>query len=171
MIRRAWASAAVLQAGLRVGILVGILVGTLGACDEDEPAFDPPMIVGPYLGSVPLGPDTRTRLPAPAETIAPDDQPRFYWYHPEAPGQTLTWEVRAETTALAHGSLIHTEDQPVPAGPENAQGMQGFDPTRLSRGGARRNAAGRLEWLPGIYSAKARLGRAEPFATGIFEVR
>lgn len=139
-------------------------------CGDGDGAVGPPLVAGPFLGEVPLEPDTRTRLPAPAETIAPDDRPRFYWYHPDAPGRTITWEVRAETTALEHGSLIHVEQTQVPPGETNVQGVVRLDPMRLNRGGARRNEAGRLEWLPGIYSIKGRLGDAEPFGTGIFEV-
>lgn len=151
--------------------LACVLLQSLGAgCGDDDGASSPPLVAGPFLGEVPLEPDTRTRLPAPAETIAPSDRPRFYWYHAEAPGRTITWEVRAETTALEHGTVIHTEGQAVPEGAANAQGVVRIDPKRLNRGGARRNQAGRLEWLPGIYSIKGRFGDAEPFGTGIFEV-
>lgn len=144
----------------------------LTACGDDGPAaIDPPLITGPYSGNLELGPDTRHRLPAGLETISPGDAPRFYWYHPDAAGKTLTFEVRAETTALAHGTLIHAETLDVSAAEGVPQGMIRFDPTRLSEGGARRNPQGQLEWLTGIYSVKGRLAGAEHFATGIFEVR
>lgn len=129
------------------------------------------MVVGPYLGSVQLTEDTRARLPDPVPAIAPDDRPRFYWFHPEAAGSTLAFEVRAETTALEHGSLIHRESLEIESGAPT-QGIVRFDPTELSRGGASRGADGTLQWLPGVYSVKAILGGAEEsFATAIFEVR
>ena len=149
-----------------------LLTLVLAACgDDDRPVIDPPLITGPYSGNLELGPDTRHRLPQAIETISPGDAPRFYWFHPDAAGETITWEVRAETTALAHGTLIHTEELVVPAGEAPPQGMIRLDPTRLSEGGARRNTRGQLEWLPGIYSVKGRFGTGDHFATGIFEVR
>ncbi len=154
---------------MRSALAAAALLLSCAACDDEPEQVDPPMVAGPYLGTVQLGPDTRTRLPSAAETIGPDDRPRFYWYCADAPGKTITWEVRAETTALEHGALIHTAEEPVGAG--TVQGMVRIDPSRLSRGGARRSADGRLEWLPGIYSVKGRLDGAEPFGTGIFEVR
>ena len=142
-----------------------------GCGDDDVAVIDPPLVTGPYPGALELGPDTRHRLPVGLETIGPHDLPRFYWYHPDAAGKTITWEVRAETTALAHGTVIHVETLEVPAAEAVPQGMVRFDPTRLSEGGARRNPQGQLEWLSGIYSVKGRLEGGDHFATGIFEVR
>lgn len=149
-------------------LALGLLVG---GCGDDDGPEEPAMVVGPYQGNVQLGEDTRTRLPDPVDRVGPRAKPRFYWFHPGAEGRTLRFEVRAETTALEHGSLIHAESVDVP--PEGVpQGMLRLDPGELSRGGARRGAAGRLEWLPGVYSVKAFLGDAQDsFATAIFEVR
>lgn len=153
------------------GLLVVVVLGLAGACGDDDGPEEPAMVVGPYVGNVQLTPDTRSRLPDPEQSIAPDDQPRFYWFHPDAAGKTIAFEVRAETTALEPGSLIHREEVRVDAQPP-AQGLLRLDPAALSRGGARRGDSGRLEWLPGVYSVKAFLdGSSESFATAIFEVR
>jgi hypothetical protein len=141
----------------------------LGACGDDAGAVETPLIVGPYGGNLQLEPDTYTRLPPSLDAISPGQTARFYWYHPGAAGRTITFEVRAETTALAHGTVIHTEAHVVPGG--STHGMVAFEPRRLSQGGARRGERGQLEWLDGIYSVKGRLDGGEHFATGIFEVR
>lgn len=154
-----------------LSLLLSVLLPALGACGDDDGPVEPPIVVGPYLGSVELTEDTRTRLPDPQASIAPSDEPRFYWFNARAGGETLTFEVRAETTALEHGSLIHREQ--VQASAQGVpQGVLRLDPTALSRGGARRGTGGKLEWLPGVYSVKAFLGSGtESFATAIFEVR
>lgn len=147
------------------------LVLVLAACGDDDAVVDPPLITGPYPGNLELTEHTRHRLPAALATISQGDTPRFYWHHPDAAGKAITFEVRAETTALEHGTLIHTETVEVPADAAIPQGMFRIDPRSLSQGGARRNERGQLEWLTGLYSVKGKLEGAEPFATGLFEVR
>jgi len=154
-----------------VASVLAVLLVALGACGDDDGPTEPAMVVGPYLGNVELTEDTRTRLPDPEPSIPASAEPRFYWVHPDAAGKTLAFEVRAEATALEHGTLIHREEVQVDAA-GIPHGILRLDRTALSRGGARRGDRRRLEWLPGVYSVKAYLdGAGESLATAVFEVR
>ncbi|MBW2460724.1 MAG: hypothetical protein JRH11_03695, partial [Deltaproteobacteria bacterium] len=82
-------------------------------------------------------------------------------------GGSLRFEVRAEATALAQGSVIHREQTPIPAGRE--QGFFAVDPRELSEGGGRR-VGGHFEWLPGLYSITGSVGATE-VGRVLFEIR
>jgi len=124
------------------------------------------MMAGPFAGEFALTEETRLRLPAAEDQLASGDVARFYWYAPEAAGASLSFEVRAEATALAQGTVIHREDLPIPAGRE--QGFFTVDPRELSEGGGRR-VGGHFEWLAGLYSIRGSLGATE-VGSVIFEV-
>jgi len=145
------------------------LVAAVG-CGDDAASSDPPIIVGPYARDIALEADTRAALPRAREHVGIHDAPRFYWHHPGVAGETLTFELRAEATALEQGTVVHTATVEVPEDAHPPQGLVDLHPTEFNQGGARRNRAGNLEWLPGTYSLKGRTG-GEIFATLVFEVR
>ena len=146
---------------------LAVALWSLG-CGDDSAAPPPgAMLAGPYAGSVELNDDTRTHLPAANESVAPADDVRFYWYAQEAMGKALAFEVRAETTALEAGSVLHRVEEQV--GESQFQGMLSVGPHELSRGGARQ-VDGHTRWLEGLYSVRIFVDDVE-LATALFEVR
>jgi len=125
------------------------------------------MIAGPYAEE-PTMRDHFHRNPDPGvERVALEAPVFFYWYLPSGTGR-LAWEVKAEAAgALSHGTVVHTESFAVDG---KTQGTVSFRPQRLSRGGARRNASGRLEWVDGLYSATVKAGDRE-IGNVLFQVR
>jgi len=96
----------------------------------------------------------------------PADQARFYWYAQEAAGKSIEFEVRAESTVLVAGTVIHRVEEQV--GEDQVQGMMSVGPRDLNLGGAAQ-VDGSPRWLEGLYSVRIFVDGSE-LATGLFHV-
>ncbi|MBW2462420.1 MAG: hypothetical protein JRH11_12300, partial [Deltaproteobacteria bacterium] len=113
-------------------LLLILAAAPVAACGDDAPPRrEAPeiMLAGPFAGEFALTDATRLRLPVGEEQLASGDVALVYWYAPEAAGGSLSFEVRAEATALAQGTVIHREQTPIPAGRQ--QGFFAVDPREL----------------------------------------
>lgn len=145
-----------------------LLFVMLGCGDDGAPAAAPgAMLAGPYSSAFPLTEETRTRLPRALDALADSDDARFYWYADEARGKSIVFEVRAETTVLEAGSVLHHIEEQV--GEAQFQGFLSVGPRDLSRGGARSDN-GSPRWLEGLYSVRIFV-EDEELGTSLFEVR
>jgi hypothetical protein len=138
------------------------------ACDDDAaPSAETPMLAGPFATAIPLGArDARPGLPGPLAHLPRDATAWFFWFVPGETASSLVFEIRAETTALAAGTVIHRAEEAIGEG--QRQGLIAIGPRELNRGGVRRGPEG-PEWLEGAYSLRVFDGDRE-LALLVFDV-
>lgn len=148
--------------------LLPLVLAALTGCGDDGQTrpTEEPIVHGPFAEPPPLGSDARDALAEPLSELGQDAEAHFYWWNPEARGETVRFELVAESAPpLELGATIHVEEHEA----SGEQGRVELHPRAFNRGGRRRDTEGSSKWVEGVYRLEAQLG-GEPFADTVFEV-